>query len=75
MSETGVDSGGYKPQPTPSEYLKMALSEFDGVTEENFKERIETGVQYVRAAKHWVDSHLLCSEEPKPYAALHDVIK
>ena len=67
MSETSVDYGEYKTPPTPGELLELALEHLEGATAENFKERIETGVQYVRAAKHWVDGHLLCSEDPPKY--------
>jgi len=65
MGETKTEHPEYKEAPSPGELLDMALQEFDGATEENFYERITAGVEYVRAAKSWVDGHLLFTGKAK----------
>jgi hypothetical protein len=63
MSENRVKYGAYPETPTPGELLGLALKEFEGVTEINFRERIKAGVEYVLAAKNWVDGNLMFQEQ------------
>jgi hypothetical protein len=49
----------YRQRPSPSELLALALKEFEGVTEENFRERIKTGVTHILEAKEWIDGNLM----------------
>jgi len=51
----------YRLRPSPGELLSLALKEFEGVTEENFRERIKTGVTHILEAKEWVDRNLMFS--------------